>query len=308
MARNGHALQNQMKCTLPKIESRIPPFLSHRENSKLRWMVIELTSPKLLRGAFDMKRFASFVNEVEPAIKRLPLTHVTDAFQFRLIMDKRWHLETSQCNVFNERLLYFFYGRPAFRLSQSEEPNALKSNAPICFLLKPDAKIKVRRTFPFDSGGFHSKRYRAALHKSMSIEDFNLGSKNNMPRSLVQHFFGDNLRYFDNSPLPDIQINNLDFEVESFHTLISAKIANDMDDRCSCIEISSNENLDLSGNLLAVVLPRTLLSEDDVLSFLEDWHADPIPYNWIGRIRSNEFVGEFYRCVRDYLRYNSFFE
>lgn len=55
-----------------------------------------------------------WLSTVDPVAKRLAWCHTTDAFRLRKIIAEG-AFSPSHCDVFDEDLLYFFYGRPAFR-------------------------------------------------------------------------------------------------------------------------------------------------------------------------------------------------
>ncbi|SEK00155.1 hypothetical protein SAMN05518849_1256 [Sphingobium sp. AP50] len=90
---------------------------------------------------------------------------------------RSWESETLDpvpCPVFNkEPLIYFFYGRPAYRASAQIQSNGLDAYAPICIIMKPDA-ADPRRIFPFDSGAFHHHLLADFTHHRMMKEDFEL--------------------------------------------------------------------------------------------------------------------------------------
>jgi hypothetical protein len=68
-------------------------------------------------------RFQAAVASVTDLGAELALTHVTDG----------------------EALLYFFYGRPSYRIHLEQTPSTYLSYAPICFLLRANAGIVAKR-------------------------------------------------------------------------------------------------------------------------------------------------------------------
>jgi hypothetical protein len=59
-------------------------------------------------------RLAAFVSSQTPIAGLLPLVHITRAYAFDTILDGDT-LEPKPCDIFNEKLIYLFYGRPAYR-------------------------------------------------------------------------------------------------------------------------------------------------------------------------------------------------
>jgi hypothetical protein len=58
------------------------------------------------------KRLRDFIGNFTPAGELLPLMHITRAYSFDDILDGDT-LEPQDCDVFGEKLIYLFYGRPA---------------------------------------------------------------------------------------------------------------------------------------------------------------------------------------------------
>src|SRR5215218_641104 len=116
-------------------------------------------------------RFAKFVADAEEALPRLPLFHNCDGLSFRDILSVD-QLKPSKCSVFNEDLLYFFYGRPAYRAVK--DGNAVSSNSlyPICIVVRPDAPLSPVRIAPFDTGAFAKGMYSGFMNPRMNRADF----------------------------------------------------------------------------------------------------------------------------------------
>src|ERR1700729_70188 len=59
-------------------------------------------------------RFQNFVDQQTPVEKDLPLVHITRAYSFADLL-KRGSLDPQHCEDFDERLVFAFWGRPAYR-------------------------------------------------------------------------------------------------------------------------------------------------------------------------------------------------
>lgn len=70
-----------------------------------------------------------------PGWAGMPLTHITKGVVAEDIM-RCGRIEPVDCPIFCERLAYFFYGRPAYRVS---EEGVVKAEAlcPFCFIFDP---------------------------------------------------------------------------------------------------------------------------------------------------------------------------
>jgi hypothetical protein len=71
------------------------------------------------RGKATLKRPASgrfneFIRGQLPATGKLPLVHVSRGYDFDAILRGDF-LTPQPCKVFNRKLIYLFYGRPAYR-------------------------------------------------------------------------------------------------------------------------------------------------------------------------------------------------
>ena len=134
--------------------------------------------------------------------KPLPLTHTTDAFDLRDIIDDQ-EIKPRFCPVLDHDLSYHFYGRPAYRKNGETQANSLAAYAPIIFIFKPSVSEEAIAAFPFDSGGFKGERYLDVTHHRMSVTDFGLEPSYKRIGKLVEFFFGDNKSYYDQIPSPE---------------------------------------------------------------------------------------------------------
>jgi hypothetical protein len=246
-------------------------------------------------------RFARFVRKYDPVDGSLPFTHATDAYTLREVVDTG-RLTASDCSVFlGEKLLYFFLGRAAYRANNEIDANSLIAYAPICFVLSSKTAIKPKRIFPFDSGGFSHGLFAESMHHRMHKEDFQLDPDMSSPRRLINVFFETNKRYCDNNPMAELEISRMEFEAESFHTLITDRQRNTYDDRVSCIEIEVGHDVVLKGAVEAIVLPGILCDDAELMDKIKEWGATPLPYSVINRFKPSKYVATVAQLVRDYV-------
>jgi hypothetical protein len=104
---------------------------------------------------------------ISPVAESLLWCHTTDGFRLKSFISSGT-IAVNRCKVLDEDLLYFFYGRPAFRRAE-EEQLRLTSKAPVVIVLKADLVASGLRMFPFDSGAFMKGRYHNWMHPGMTL-------------------------------------------------------------------------------------------------------------------------------------------
>ena len=231
-------------------------------------------------------RFARFIKHHTHSENHLPLTHTTSLYNFRSIIKSNAEskmLETSKCDVFeNEKLLYLFYGRPAYKKkSTGLTVSSGDPRLPVCFLLKPDLKKQYKRIFPFDSGHFKdSETLHKHMDEHMDIMDFYLGSDLEVARNFVATFFNSNFDYYRGRVRTDLSFeDNMEFEVKAYYNAIGEKVKKKEDHRLQTLEVSLEEHLLIGpGNIDAVVLPSDELRGDVEKMIIDNWKATPLPY------------------------------
>lgn len=238
--------------------------------------------------------FAALVRRNGPGPGTLPLTHITDAYRFRGVVEDD-QLATADCKVFGEPLLYLFYGRPAYRVSSEIEGTGLDSYWPICFVMRAGS-IAAKRIFPFDTGAF--TRFGDFCHRDMIREDFALDVDPTSPQRLLNLFWKGERAYFDNRDHTDYAPAPLAFEAKSYSQLIRSKATGPFDERNSTIELQYDQNLPLSGNVEAVILPIDFATADIIRKFEGDG-ALVLPFNTVARHTAANMVGQIYDICRD---------
>src|SRR5689334_8316114 len=98
-------------------------------------------------------RFERFINAETELADILPVVHTTPAFSFADIC-KGDIIEPDYCKVFERKLLYLFFGRPAYRVEDSVD-SELEFNWPIIFIFDPEQIGAIEAIYPFDTGAFH---------------------------------------------------------------------------------------------------------------------------------------------------------
>src|SRR4051794_32489580 len=96
-----------------------------------------------------------------PSDLSLPWVHSASAASlFKILEDEK--LLAMECNVFGgEKLVYFFIGRPAYKMPAVESPSEWQM--PVAFVIRFDKPPPIKRVFPFDSGAFQKGRMPAYI-------------------------------------------------------------------------------------------------------------------------------------------------
>lgn len=175
-----------------------------------------------------------WLRDSAPTSKKLHWCHSTDAYRLRDIIDSGV-IHPTKCQVFAEDLVYFFYGRPAYR-RQEQQQLRISAKSPVIIVLAPTIEELGTRVFPFDSGAFDT-RYESWKHADMPVMDFVLPCKFGAPQRHVSEFFGSNSNYLKMSPQRPTRNFTGEFEVEVVSELIQDRSSAPADDRRLAVEL-----------------------------------------------------------------------
>jgi hypothetical protein len=215
------------------------------------------------------------------AAEELPLVHTTRCEILPHIVASHELRSATECDVFHEHLLYFFYGRPAYRNVLGAEPRGNLDLCPVCFVFKPHTiGGHAKRVFACDSGGVHKGYFEHYLHPP-DRDEMQLDTTLDSARRLVPLVYGDNRRYFlgkANVAVPAAFAPGT--PAARFHALLTDAGQLAGDDRRSAIEVQMDSPVSLDHHLLYVVLPKDKLNESGTReAILQTWQADPIGYD-----------------------------
>jgi hypothetical protein len=193
------------------------------------------TKPLKSVGVSGFSRYWQWLQAAPPYSNPLAWCHSTDAYALRDLIEGG-HFAPVACPVFKEDLLYFFYGRPAYRVGD-DAAMQISARAPVVVLLSPELIVHGVRMFPFDTGAFEAGRYRRWLHERMRLADFEMHCCADAPQRHVYSYFDSNSRYLRlqaKSVMPDF---NGTFEAESLGQLFTDRDATNADDRRVAVEL-----------------------------------------------------------------------
>jgi hypothetical protein len=247
-----------------------------------------------------MTTLREIVTAETSAAEELPLVHTTRCEILPLIVTNHELRSVTPCDVFHEHLIYFFYGRPAFRHALGIEPSGNLDLCPVCFVFKPHTiGGNAKRMFACDSGGVHNGYFKAHLFPP-DRDEMELDAAIDSARKLVPLVFGDNSQYFLGKPkaaMPPSFVPGT--PAARFHALLSDTGAISGDDRRSAIEVQMDSPVALNHSLLYVVLPKEMLDQPGVReAILEVWQTDPIYYETYQGAPPREYTA----TIRDALR------
>src|SRR5882724_1730932 len=96
--------------------------------------------------------------------EELPLVHTTRCEVLPHIVANHELRSLTPCNIFHEHLIYFFYGRPAYRYALGIDPGGGVELCPVCFVFKPHTIGNMaKRIFACDSGGIEGGFFKPHL-------------------------------------------------------------------------------------------------------------------------------------------------
>ena len=207
-----------------------------------------------------------WLKNIPPTPTSLAWCHTTDAFRLR-DMIKSGSVSPRRCNVFEQDLLYLFYGRPAFRRDEDQQLR-LSAKAPVVIVFAPNLATQGCRMFPFDSGAFEL-RYQGWTHRGMELQDFEIECSPEAARRHVSAFFSTNEQYV--RLLPSIPVIPFvgDFEVESIVQLLSDPSSTNADDRRLAVELQVEQVVPFESPwVLALIVPSELIQAPWLRSFI----------------------------------------
>lgn len=246
----------------------------------------------------DFAAYIDALNVSRPI--ELPLVHTTESQYLHLIC-RDGKLEPQPCSIFEIRLIYFFYGRPAYHRkfwSRSTGPQL----SPVCFVLKPNClATDYHSIYPFDSGAAHGNMFSPYI-EGADLKDFQLSNIASTLGTLSNHFFASNADYFDAKPAGVDLPTSTPANVAKYVSLISHYDSVDYDHRRSAIEITVRNAVELKDKLMTIVLPFAMLQDATIRRvILEEWGLRPLTYNTAHGQIVSEYVGVIKQRVRDFL-------
>lgn len=243
--------------------------------------------------ASNLARWLSNADPVKPC---MAWCHTTNMWRLAKIT-REGKISPQHCEVFKEDLLYFFYGRPAYRKVSGESVNTT-AKAPAVILFKPQAVQPVKRIYPFDSGAF-PKLYSRWLAGGMHLDDFALGDDALMAQRHVRAFFGSNRNYLLCSAMSPTGVTGVEYEVETLVRMYQDTGAGGAgDDRRHAVELQIDHVVEFkSDTIFAVVLPEECMDRPELVA-LEAAGIELVGYQLVKQRPESEYQTELESLAR----------
>lgn len=237
----------------------------------------------------------------------LPLVHVTEMGIGKAVIVSG-HLKARPCNVFGRDLLYFFLGRPAYRLRDEEQPSRYISRYPCVFVVDP-TYVKPDQVYPFDTGAAYAGYYENA-DPHLGIQDYLLEGTHEGARRQLGFAFESTEDYFQGRLKPGLADDVPDFDQATHSFITIASQANrginepgKYDDRASAIEIATTDYVDLKGAVELVIMPQQFLEGKDgsknheLLDRMKELDLPVSVYEWQSTRTPADFRADINRIV-----------
>lgn len=249
-------------------------------------------------------RFSKFIRKnFNSNLPLLPLIHTTTGYRFAEILPGD-ELHPVYCQNFDEEMIYLFYGRPAYKSKDSVNTH-LYFNWPIVFVFDSEKISNIIRIYPFDTGAFKNGIYKEFFHQDSCLEDFELDGDIKNAATLVDIFYSKLYTYYNGRTDKNVDLDLMDFEAQGILEL--ARVPSQFrdgdeirrDERSSTIEVQIGEKLQLSQNLLAIILPQSLSDHESVVEALDRWKPKELSfYDPVNNLSSESISGEIYGIIR----------
>lgn len=245
-----------------------------------------------------LSRYWTWLSAIHPVDSPLKWCHTTDGHGLRSMIESGT-IRPQLCTVFNENLIYAFYGRPAYR-SRHDGSIGLAARAPVIVIFSPDLAVRGTRLYPFDTGAYAAGRYHRWLHSNTAVDDFALPATNEAARKHVSAFFQSNENYLQVRPgTPGVEYHG-EFEVEQLAHILSDLDADEADTRRLAMELQVDTAIPLDQTIVeSLVLPAELQDARWLKAFLDDSGAGIRirPYD----LQPNRRLEEYQMLLEDYV-------
>ena len=202
-----------------------------------------------------------------------PFVHSTPARNVFDILENG-RLKPMPCNVFREKLCYFFVGRPAYKWSTAGDTSYWQ--LPFVLVMRRPGRVGIKRMYPFDTGSFAARRLPDYL-VGFDMDRYGLGTDISAVGALIDVFFGTDSAYIKGRARSDEDIRVAHSlgaehqEIEALARLYGERSNSYFDDRARTIEVQVEEDVAITGeDLLGIVIPHVYLTSPGVAQALED--------------------------------------
>lgn len=194
----------------------------------------------------------------------LPAMHSCETFDCENII-KDLKLKVKRCPVFDEELLYFFYGKPSYPVGEKNIKNRNDIlDSPACLIIDTNL-INLYRVFPFDSGAFMKGLYSPFIHRHMDIKEFEIDNNIDDIRAYISVVFKTNENYLHNECKETKSDNTY---CDALLRMLGSSGGYEFDERCCAVEIISKDSVDIVKAIKGIVIPENMLNNITVRDFI----------------------------------------
>lgn len=242
-----------------------------------------------------------------PLGPELPLVHMTLAGHARDIIDAG-RIQARRCRVFERDLVYFFFGKPAYRYKGDLEKEDLVYRFPAAFLLDP-AKVGHHHVYPFDTGAAKLGLYRDA-DQTLGIVDYELMPDQTSPQRMLQWAFHDVDAYMRSDVKGELTggVPEFDQVTQSFERIArrarpGTNLEGRYDGRAVSIEVATNQDVSLGDAVDCVILPEAFLESKGktnrvAIDSLNGLGVETLTYEWAPHRTPHSYKSEIEALIR----------
>ena len=210
----------------------------------------------------------------------LPFFHTCRGRDFRGIFTKKF-LIPSECPEFHEKLLYLFYGKPAYRIHSTGLSSKDIGRFPVCFVINTKSAGSIKRIFPFDTGALIHDVLKDVCGEEKNPAKYELGTDVDVISQFISFFYGSDKQYFMANPqISQRDIPGFSFELQQIYLLISERSEKQWDNRAYTIESQCVTDISISKtNISAIIMPSIYMNSQEIVDFIFNEGIEVIPYS-----------------------------
>lgn len=231
----------------------------------------------------SLQEFLEFTGAVSSRLSDdLMLFHTTSNDHFLNILNSK-SISPVACRHFNdEKISYFFLGRPAYKTRLYESPSYWQ--LPSIFIFRKSENLKPSRIFPFDSGAMFDGRYDGAIGIK-DVSRFQIDNFDDQIDRFISIYFESSEKYKigDARSYQDVA-NVVGDNTRFIEGLALAKLLNyqyndEFDDRSKTIEVQIKEEICFSQNPpIAIVCCKEWLRDPTIRGIISDIGVECFDY------------------------------
>lgn len=216
-------------------------------------------------------------------------------------------MDLSEITGETENLVFFFYGKPAYKVPRGYDP----SDLPIGFIIETNEN--PNRIFPFDTGAYVNRRFKQILGNNY-INEYNLLNYQlstviqNLGKYINAIWQKNKFYYNDKHRIHKIIKSSGDKYITALIKLIKAPASSFCDERKHTIEIQFNVKFELNNNIKAVVVAQAFLDrKPELIDLIKQYNAKLICYSSYGGLDADLFTESLQKEIYRYYMGKGYF-